>query len=361
MDIEEINLVSDDDDVQITGVRSRKGNKEMKPIRLTRHEHKERVVLVNTDSSADAVKADPDAPAEGAEGEEDAEGDAEDSLFVKPDVDDTMELDGSPAVRGTGGRFSVGSIDLDAPISEPLTAEEIRKAKSKPAPKAKKPVLQTAEDTAEYERQLEDIAVLSAELGGLSTAAKEGEDVEMGEDGQPKPKEGKLEGRVYLFQFPPILPQLRKEGEPVVKTDAADVDMTDIPANGEAIEIADLPDIKPETAGVDAIAEHALDQAALRAKIEHENALVQEPGRIGKLIVRKSGKVEFSWGGTSLALGRGAPYEFLTKGVIVTGMQKEGKLGRDVTKEEEISMAGTGMGKVMGKFVATPDWEKLFK
>lgn len=342
MDIEAINLVSDEEnDVIITGSRSLK---QKKPIRLMRHEHKERPTLVNTDSSAEiAVKADPD-----------AEGDTDDTsgLFVKEDPDD-MDLDGIPSKNS---RMSIGSIDLDAPIPQPPTAEETaarrslnKKALAK-AKKEKKPVLETEEDKSEYARQQEDIQVLTKELAGLQTKSTDADgNVEMGEGAG---KEDNLAGRVYLFQFPPILPQLKNEGSPELKgSGEVDVDMADIPANGTPIEILD--DVKPEPgaeAKVSAVPE--VGQAPL---------LVNEEGKIGRMVVRKSGKVEFSWGGTSLALGRGAPYDFLSKGVIVHGLQQGGKNGRDITKEEEISMSGTGMGKIMGKFVATPDWEKVFK
>lgn len=349
MDIEQINLVSDDEaDVVITGSRPLK---QKKPIRLLRHEHKERVMLVNTDSSADtdatAIKADPDA---------EHETDPDSSLFVKDDHDDTMDLD---AIPQKNSRMSIGSIDLDAPIPQRLTADEIvahREGKKPAATKAKiakKPVLETEEDKAEYSRQQEDIQILSNELAGLQTKSTDADgNVEMEEGAEKKD----LEGRVYLFQFPPILPQLKNEPSPELKGSGEDdIEMADIPANGTPIEISD--DVKPEP-GVEVDPANPKDRPP-------PPPLVNEEGKIGRMIVRKSGKVEFSWGGTSLALGRGAPFDFLAKGVIVHGLQKPdphpSRHGRDVTKEEELNMSGTGMGKIMGKFVATPDWEKLFQ
>ena len=120
MNIEQINLVSDDEnDVIITGSRSLK---QKKPIRLMRHEHKERQVLVNTESDTSkpdaTVKPDPDA---------DANEESEESLFVKEDPDDTMDLDDIPSKHS---RMSIGSIDLDAPIPQPLTSEELADRKS---------------------------------------------------------------------------------------------------------------------------------------------------------------------------------------------------------------------------------------
>jgi DNA-directed RNA polymerase III subunit RPC4 len=386
MDIEQINLVSDDeDDVVITGsgVARNKGKGRataghmMKPIRLTRHEHKERVVLVNTDSSADAPKVEEDEDIAKEEEDED-EGlfVSQDGTVVKPEPADMMDVDGVPAALR---RESIDldaipaaprreSIDLDA-IPPPLTADEVaaekeRRAKRKSlAAKNKKPVLQTEEDKAEYARHLEDIEILSRELAGLRAEPAGGDgDVEMGEDGQPivKEKVDAKEGRLYLFQFPPILPKLRNLEKPV-KPDPgaldADTELSDIPAAGTPVDLTGTPDIKAEPA---AGAEIEVVGAGTGAEAGGD-VLVQEPGLIGKLVVRKSGKVELSWGGTSLALNKGSEFDFLTTGLVVQGLEKGGKAGREITKEEEGRMAGTGMGRIMGKFVATPDWERLFR
>ena len=75
--------------------------------------------------------------------------------------------------------------------------------------------------------------------------------------------------------------------------------------------------------------------------------MVKEEGFIGKLVVRESGKVELSWGGTSMVLGRGVSANFLST-VVVTE-----------NKAEDPEGVAIGMGQVMGKFVVTPDWEKM--
>jgi len=375
MDIEQINLVSDDEDgVVITGSRVARNKGKgrataghmMKPIRLTRHEHKERVVLVNTDSSADAPKVEEvEDIAKEEEDEDEGLFVSQDGTVIKPEPPvDMMDVDVVPAA------LRRGSVDLDA-IPRPLTAAQVvaekeKRAKRKSlAAKNKKPVLQTEEDKAEYARHLEDIEILSRELGGLRTETADGDgdgDVEMGEDGQPivKEKVDAKEGRLYLFQFPPILPKLRNLEKPV-KPDPgapdADTELSDIPAAGTPVDLTGTPDIKAEPA---AGAEIEVVGAGSGAEAAND-VLVQEPGLIGKLVVRKSGKVELSWGGTSLALNKGSEFDFLTTGLVVQGLEKGGKAGREVTKEEEGRMAGTGMGRIMGKFVATPDWERLFR
>lgn len=385
MDIEYINLISDDeDDVVVTGharVARNKGKGRapeghaMRPIRLTRHEHKERVVLVNTDSSTDQPKAEEDEAGMGEEvtktEEEEDEGlfVTQDGVAVKAERGagvDIMDLD-APSASQREASIDLDapsqpsqrqySVDLDAP--PPAAAPKLRKPL---AAKDKKPVLQTEEDKAEYARHLEDVEILSKELGGMQTAeagSRGDGDVEMGEDGQPvareKAPEDSKEGRLYLFQFPPILPKLANAAAPV-KADPADdadvVELADIPASAGTVDLTATPDVKaePNAEEVDVAGGGAADTAA--------DVLVREPGLIGKLVVRRSGKVELSWGGTSLALGRGAEFDFLTTGLVVQGLEA-GRKGV-VTKEEEGRMSGTGMGRIMGKFVATPDWEKLF-
>ncbi|KFY22549.1 hypothetical protein V493_06506, partial [Pseudogymnoascus sp. VKM F-4281 (FW-2241)] len=369
-DIEHINLVSDnEDDVVITGQsrvsrnkgKGRAGGHAMNPIRLTRHEHKARVMLVNTDSSSGEPKVEVEEDVAKVEPAEDT------GLFVPQDevpqepvvkaepgtqatVSDEMEVDATP----------MGDIKTGAePGAAPSTTQETPKPAPKTAPErpsaflaanTKKPVLQTEEDKQEYERYLEDIDILAHELGGMSTTApprtETDGDVAMGEEAQATPDH--KEGRLYLFQFPPILPKLANVEQPVKKDPGdEDVQLGDIPS--VTIDLEDTPEVKAEPA-----AEADADVPRPTSGPKVKNALVQEPGLIGKLVVRRSGKVELSWGGTSLALGRGAEFDFLTTGVVVQG------LGAEKGAEDGEEMSGTGMGRVMGKIVATPDWDKLF-
>lgn len=387
-DIEHINLVSEDEDEVVVTGQSRvarnkgksraSGRQAMRPIRLTRHEHKERVMLVNTDSSADKPKAEVDEEAPKTEEDED------EGLFVlqegtvvkaeTPAVEDDvdiMDLDGPFASQHqTSANLDTPSqpvqpqesADLEAPTHAPETAlEQTSISRKSLVGKGKQPVLQTEEDRAEYARYLEDIEILSKELGAIRTVGTELDDgdVEMGEDGQPIVKEkaeevDPKEGRIYLFQFPPILPKLANATQPV-KSDPGDteVELADIPTTDTIDLSAVTPEVKAEpTVEVDVDVQGAggVDMA--------KDALVREPGFIGKMVTRKSGKVEFSWGGTSLELGRGAEFDFLTTGLVVQGLETAKK--GIVTKEEEGRMSGTGMGRIMGKFVMTPDWQKLF-
>ena len=83
--------------------------------------------------------------------------------------------------------------------------------------------------------------------------------------------------------------------------------------------------------------------------------MVTEEGFVGKLIVRKSGKVQMDWGGVLLELGRGVQSDYLTTTMIVEGVDDGGPSDASA---KPIG-TGTGMGKVMGNFVLKPDFEAM--
>jgi DNA-directed RNA polymerase III subunit RPC4 len=410
VDIEHINLVTDDEGSDgEAGSNMRKGKGKaisskggLRPVRLHREEHKERVTILNTEPAATGVVAGEggksEAPVEkdGTNNEDtkkilstgpaaaparkwhgawkdadDEEEDNEPSLHIKPDpetpaprISDVMEIDSASVTPAVDSHIPVDSSVINDPTRTQSPEAQKKKSKSqrKSSTKDKKPVLQTEEDKAEYARHLVDIQVLSDELGGLQTSTSgergagdaEG-DVEM--ENQVKDKEGRL----YLFQFPPILPPLRNPIKREEKKE--DVDMEDV-------DLSQVPEMDPSTTtgagsskkdGID-LTKAGIDQEETIIKNEPgafviPAELITEEGFIGKLVVRKSGKVELNWGGTSLQLGRGAEFEFLTTTLIVEEDQggENGVVGNSGRKG-----VGTGMGRVMGKFVATPDWSRLF-
>jgi DNA-directed RNA polymerase III subunit RPC4 len=354
VDIEMINLISDDEDEEPVD-KSRKGKGKavsnkggLKPVRLHREEHKERVTMVNTEPAATSLPTEDEQPRGGEVRDAVPDNDPftrkailqgktwqgvyqdDDAVQIKVEpsaapVEQSMPQ--SPQFKRTARELAASTSKVDPPTSSKS------KLRRKLITKEKKPVLQTEEDRAEYSRHLEDVAILADELGGLQTASKDkdGEgDIEMvapEEDGQVKDKEGRL----YLFQFPPILPPLynpiKKEEDNAETTGAAAV-----------LVEADLT---------------SKDDEEIVVKTEPGNTfvadeeVVKEAGWIGKLVVRESGKVELSWGETGLELGRGVECEFLTTTVITDERDGEGK------------GEGMGMGRVMGKFVAVPDWAKM--
>ncbi|RWA07090.1 hypothetical protein EKO27_g8013 [Xylaria grammica] len=141
-----------------------------------------------------------------------------------------------------------------------------------------------------------------------------------GEEGQAK------DDQLFIFQLPPILPPLAKRrGSLDGQLETADL------ASSDAV-----PKVKLED-GVEGTRNRSI-------------GLPPEGGFIGRLNVRKSGKVELDWGGTTLNVGMGTETDFLTTATIIE--QKE-----NVETAEESAGFAYGMGQVFGKFVLAPPCE----
>jgi DNA-directed RNA polymerase III subunit RPC4 len=259
-----------------------------------------------------------------------------------------------PAINPSSPEFKRPAKELAASSSAAKVEQESPEQKKiKPRryskKKDRKPVIQTEEDRAEYERHLEDIAILAHELGGLQSRARD-VDGDVAMDGDRDLEVDKKEGRLYLFQFPPVLPRLYNPLNPKeIPAEAPDVEVAgssthmDLTKDAEPkgkIKVEEEVIIKKEDAERDGKEKDTNPE---------EKVIVDEDGFIGKLIVRESGRVELSWGGTSMVLGRGVDAEFLSMGVVVDGKNKD----------REGEGKAVGMGKIMGKFVVVPDWEKM--
>lgn len=388
MDIESINLVSDEETGdEGEGAYNRKGKgranvvRAARPIRLTREEHKGRVTMINTDSAAATLRHDrgkDEGDVTGALRRKLDQTDAHSRAFtgvwqdtgtetseheessIKPDPDDPFTRPSSPVL---------GEImDID---NQKATSSSAAKDGSSRGPKKKKeePVIQTEEDREEYYRKMEDVYLLAEELGGLQTATDvdtSGDvDLDNPQDKGLGAQGSKQEGRLYLFQFPPILPPLQnpvKKEEP--PNENPDVELSSVQAapNRPDPTKVDLtkPDSHTEAIEIKPDPESGLALPNSKKRIPYHKA-VAEAGYVGKLIIRESGKVELDWGGTSLQLGKGASYEFLTTTLIVdedTPIAASNVQGQD---ESVRRGNGTGLGSVQGKFVATPDWDALFR
>lgn len=129
------------------------------------------------------------------------------------------------------------------------------------------------------------------------------------------------DNQLFLFQFPPILPPL-------------------VQLNADGSEVVDLED------GMGADGTRSRSEAGNSAYIATNSALPSQGGYIGRLNVRKSGKIELDWGGRILDLGIATETDYLTTAIIVDEQENEGQ-GK-----------ATGMGNVYGKFVATPVFQE---
>jgi DNA-directed RNA polymerase III subunit RPC4 len=414
VDIELINLISDDsdDDPIFIGNRPKTNGKGkstskggLKPVRLHRQEHKERVTLVNTepmtklqpDSDEELPTIDELRSSRAVPGEKEFQGvyqDIVEEARIKAEPGVELSFRGSPPPPAsspesksniksltylpeskTRTKDQVSSslaIDLEQLDEEALAkAKNDKKSRRLGKKKDKKPIIQTEEDRAEYERHLEDVAILANELGGLqgnlsaNTRDAEG-DIAM--DGGVAEEADKKEGRLYLFQFPPVVPELYNpiKGKPKTKVEIKaekekekvdkdmDVQMTGMSAKGKG-KMKERIDLTGDATVVKIEEEAAVGPDGKPEKEEKKkrDEVVHEEGWIGKLIVRESGRVELCWGGTNLLVGRGVDAGFLTTGVMVD-MIERGPPGGGAPEGKALSM-----GQVMGKFVVTPDWEKM--
>ncbi|KAI1262468.1 RNA polymerase III RPC4-domain-containing protein [Xylariaceae sp. FL1019] len=147
------------------------------------------------------------------------------------------------------------------------------------------------------------------------------------------PPEEWREASPFVFQFPPVLPPLNKPStgqSGAVDVDAMDEDNSNVKVE-EARESANF--MKGKQTGIPA-----------------------EGGYIGRLNVRKSGKVELDWGGMTMRVGTGTPSDFLTTVMVVD-------LKDSVESAQESAGNAYEMGKVQGKFVVgvplepAKDWD----
>jgi DNA-directed RNA polymerase III subunit RPC4 len=375
----------------------------MKPVFLTRIEHIDR-------GSKAHKKTEPNAET-GA-----AEQDDSDTVMVDegrssraiPDVDNGIRVKMEPGIvvedastlevsqtdfKYTAAQFEAMATDNrnDSELVSRISKKPNVRKHSSSKPKLMKPVLQTEEDKAEWARHLEDVHILSDELGGLLASMVKGRDQEA--DVNMESKADAKDGRTYIFQFPPVLPTLynplttEKPKPPSFKPDVKTEKDEDIQVVGSVDKKAiDLTKLKSKN--VPKSKETVVKKEELEAESElkkSKDPIVLEEGKIGKLTIRKSGRVVMKWGGTRLLLSRGAASEFLSVGAIMdhpeasreakfsnlfqrTQTEKD-KLGKEKIQKDRHGSAALGykdhigdtmcMGQIMGKFTVTPEWDKM--
>ncbi|RKF71201.1 hypothetical protein GcC1_105006 [Golovinomyces cichoracearum] len=423
VDIENINLVSDDED-NLEYAKDRKILNEgrvvsrgsLRPVRLYREEHKERVTIVNTTSKPsvglNTTSQDDNDEDEGlfvidnrrsssnvnqkieniTTDRKDRESSLEPKIKQEPSLDQSFNLVEPPPII-TQPEISTGSIleskqsnqnslDTSSTLNESeLKGDPVLKVEpgldknSRQLIKqyGKKFVLQTQEDRAEYERHLEDVLILANELGGLQESNQsryqdaDGDEKMQDSNNPEEEQQDKKEGRLYLFQFPPVLPGLynpstEENSSSSVKIKQEnnegmqDPGMTSSIQKGKAIaKDGNTPTLMKGAVKLEAEDEELGSSSINQIKVDisKRSELVNEEGFIGKLVVRESGRVQLSWGGTNLLLGRGVDAGFLTTGVIVDSIER-GPKGGGVPEGRAL-----GMGQIMGKFVVTPDWQSM--
>lgn len=308
------------------------------PMGIYRKEHKDTGVVVATTAELEAAEQAGD----------------EESLWVDGDTGGTgspgdQPLPEQPAEEGvwdTGGKKPVvvkkepedesTMMDVDPKIEE---APEKKEEEKKPRVeiKVKKAPPQEPEDR----RIQTDLNMLANELGSITVSAEDGGTRTEG----PSDKDGRL----YLFQFPPLLPPLKASDLPQsqsnVKAEPEDAGgVSNVPPAPK--DPATSVDLTGDDDGADTPKDTAVED-----KEPFKSSMLSEGGMIGQLNVRKSGKVELSWGGRILELSPATGMNFLTTAIMME--TNDEKPAPNVIGGESI-----GMGKIMGRFVVSPVWSE---
>lgn len=159
-----------------------------------------------------------------------------------------------------------------------------------------------------------------------------------------------LEGNVFLFQFPPVLPPLKRKAKPAAPQSA----VKDEPEDDDVV-MLDQPSRDAAPANIDLTAEDADNKVKVEEDAADEQSaggsnmpnLYEEGGYVGELVVRKSGKATLNWGGQILEMGMGAPTQFLSTVVLLEENDVK-------AKSDEIAGTAYGMGRIEANFVLAP-------
>lgn len=348
MKLELINLISDDEDepqyTEKRNPRTAPTHGGLRPMRAPRVEQTVKQADTTNIKKEDDGEVEEPVPLADTPPQDAMDVDPSTPVADAPDDDKSTATESNPQSRASS-----------LPRPSRNTSEEAQTRKSR-----QRPVFHTQQERQEYERHADDINVLREELGNIRLKQP---DIDMDDkmDLDDTGSEDQKDGRLYLFSFPPLLPTLlnpasipKPATQQAGQSDGDDDDGGDVIVTGEKVDLTKTPDTKPPS---DAKATASAPEAS--ASTMH--SYVTEEGFVGKLIVRESGKVELDWGGTHLLLSRGAADNFSSSVVLAETAPTSSTpaTGQPNTADEKPGMA-TGMGKVFGRFVITPDWERLF-
>ncbi|KAF9773731.1 hypothetical protein IL306_008428 [Fusarium sp. DS 682] len=326
-----------EDEAMIEALNSRTVN--VLPMGIYRREHKDEGVVVATTAELEA--------AENAQAVPPPPPKEEESLWVDGDADEPRSTDENTEDGGIWNNVSKtpvikkepgvdDSMDLDIEVKTD-TEDNSKQPSETPAPQTKKPK-QDSEEAMIHT----DLEILANELGAV--------EISEGEEGKTEGPSNK-DGRMYLFQFPPVLPPLKPVAQPKpdnkVKPEPGEGEHNVLESTPAAAD-ADPVDLTNDmnTTGVD-----VPDYEDLEQKAGFMSSLLSSGGMVGQLKVRKSGRVELDWGGSTMELSPAAGMNFLTTAVIVEENDEKPRPG-------VIGGESVGMGKIMGRFVLAPKWDE---
>lgn len=220
--------------------------------------------------------------------------------------------------------------EIDTLTMKKATKKAEQKAK-KLKTKYKDPEDQLAAETLAFQRRL------------FGVESDEDSDSDAPREVKAPRKPAIIDGNLYMFQFPPVLPPLH-----VVERTQNSHDLVKDEPNDDMV-MLDAPDHKPvDLTAADDFNTIKKEEGAANVARNPSQSDEAPSGFLGKLIIRKSGKMQIDYGGMIFDCESGIPVEFLRTAVL-TEMDDEKKTD---------GYAGTayGMGQIAGKFVSVPKW-----
>ncbi|KAL1840220.1 hypothetical protein VTJ49DRAFT_703 [Mycothermus thermophilus] len=334
------NYVEVSDEEESASITSTKKKKSIMPMGIRRIEHKEEGVTMTTAAEIQAQET------AGAD-----ETSSDDDLFVGgPAAEETEEPARDEGVWEVAQPRTIKKEEAGAAGTDQEPTAGI-KVPDSPELKKKSPVSETKPKKKAAAPKDITAQILEEDLQHmLNLFTIQGDDDASAQDGNAH--NAALEGHMFLFQFPAVLPPLyavppENTATAAVKPEPDDdvVMLNQPPVN---IDLTQEPDSK--------------GKGKAKAKVQDETAnqedgddaeaggKIKEGGFLGNLVVRKSGKVELSWGGQKLDLGLGIPVSFLRTAVLIED--------DDVKPGDTTQKAGHayGMGKIQGAFSLAPAW-----
>jgi DNA-directed RNA polymerase III subunit RPC4 len=327
--IETIDLISEDEDEGTAPFSA--------PIRLSRIEHRARTVHVNPETGegeaiktedGDVTMADAPEASRAKSKQQDKSLDITKEQPFRGVWRDEPIIKEEPSVEQPPARIRGPSKENDE-NAEPATR---RSKQSTP----KTPVFFNEEERKEYLRTQADNEVMVSEFGDIE-AHKE-------------------DTRTYLFQFPPVLPNLAVQKPITIKDDP------DAPANQQTNGTSstannkDAP-IKIEDGETDPLKpDDLVKDSTVRPK--HLPQLAS--GSVGKLRVHKSGKVTMDWGGSAFVVQNGVAPDFL-QNLVMLRMDKQTPAEAAAAVSTTMMGSATAFGQPRGKLVVQPDWDAMLE
>jgi DNA-directed RNA polymerase III subunit RPC4 len=359
-DIDLIEISSDEDENRPKTVPTPRARAAALPVRIGRREHQERAFGINTDASSEtsakileqaestgqslqAVSEQTNRKGKSKSKDMEITGSRKQFKGVWHDSEDSDVVVKTEPTSDDEGSADAEQLGLPDGPAQPAEKQEPRSPDAERKPKAKikgiaEPVLQTDEDRAEWARFQASLRHIRAELGPeppeeIPQVDGSG-DVAMAEAAASTEKKPTVrDNNVYLFQIPPLMPEL---DPPSIKNEASDPIPPPKPAQS-APKPGD-PKIKLEEGGFSDPSARTTDGPRFGS------------GLVGKLRVHESGRTTLDWGGTSYELTPGNKASFLQE---VASLQIAPPADRIAP---EAGGDAVSFGRVKGKFVVVPNW-----